>query len=113
MSVVEENVSSATWLPRMADFEVYNRLVEDCSTPMTPESIDDGCVGTGISVLGDRTNVPENMPMTPVVHRKSPIDGTRRSTRKSRTSNKNGNAASPIDPDILPYKPRKSKYDIH
>lgn len=112
-------MSSATWLPRIADFEGYTHLLGDtagcaadsppldCSTPMTDE--DAGQIG----ILEDRTdatNVPENSPTTPLVHRKPPMDGTRKSGRKSKTTARMGQGEIPVE--APPYRPRKSKYDL-
>lgn len=118
MPTVEEHVSNAPWLPRVADFEPYNRLLEDRSlgSPISPDctSPADFVYTPPENVLGERTNglnVPENTPSTPVARRKAPIDGTRKSTRKLKPSTLGGMATtSPVE--IPPYKPRKSKYDI-
>ena len=117
MHVVEENVSSATWLPRVSDFEGYTRLFEDpsppspeCVTPMTDESD----VLSQMRILEDKingTNVPENSPSTPLVHRKPPVDGTRKSARKSKPpASVDQGGESPAE--TPPYKPRRSKYDL-
>jgi len=114
MSVVEENVSAASWLPRVNDFEAYSPLLEegggmatsDCGSPM---------VGTPThSVLVDLvngTNVPENCPSTPVLHRKPPIDTTRKSTRKTKLAPR-AETSTENSFETPPYKPRRSKYDV-
>lgn len=113
MPVVEEHVSAATWLPRMADFEGYARLFDDtsteCASPMedyeTPTQ----------TILADRinaTNVLENRPSTPVVHRKPPIDGTRKSGRKPKPSPARLEMEGKSPAETPTYKPRKSKYDV-
>jgi len=112
MPVVEENVGAATWLPRFADFEGYTHLFDDTSTECTSPM--ETCETPTHTILADRinaTNVSENTPETPVLHRKPPIDGTRKSGRKSKPS-----ARLEIGADSLvetpTYKPRRSKYDI-
>jgi hypothetical protein len=117
MPVVEEHVGTATWLPRVADFEGYTHILDDMSTSSASECASppmESCE-TPMShvVLTDRTigmNVLENnkTPSTPVVHRKPPIDGSRKSGRKPKPP-----ARMEMDVDAIPpYKPRKSKYDI-
>jgi hypothetical protein len=137
MPVVEENVRSASWLPRVADFKEYNRLFEDtpsvspgCHSPMMMMmmedcSMDSGSPGAaGQGILGDRTNMLEQqqqkIPLTPVVHRKTPINvQPRKSARKPKptptrsTTDGNNNKAASTSPSETPtYKPRRSKYDI-
>jgi hypothetical protein len=118
MPVVEEHVSAATWLPRMADFEGYTHLLDDMSTSSASECASppmECCDAPMLHVaLTDRTNgtnVPENSttPSTPVVHRKPPpSDGPRKSERKPKPP-----ARMEMDVDATPpYKPRKSKYDV-
>ena len=114
MSVVEENVSAATWLPRVVDFEAYSPLLDeaggmatsDCGSPM---------VGTPTyNVLLDLvngTNVPENCPSTPVLQRKPPIDATRKSTRKTKLATR-AETSTENSFETPPYKPRRSKYDV-
>jgi hypothetical protein len=113
MPTVEEHVGNAPWLPRVADFESYNRLFDDGDV-VSPESASPmDFVSTPQSVLAERTNglnVPENTPSTPVVHRKPPIDGTRKSARKLKPTVRIS-GTSPIE-STPTYKPRKSKYDI-
>ena len=124
MPEVEESVSTATWLPRLADFE-YNigigdgfRLFEETPptpmsptpgpvTPHTPMQMDD----IEKSVLGERSTALGNVPMpeTPVVQRKQSGDGTRKSARKTKTPKR---LESDLQAEIN-YRPRKSKYDIH
>lgn len=116
MPVAEENVSTATWLPRFVDFEAYSPLLEegggmassDCGSPMM------GTPMSSSSVLVDLvngTNVPEHCPSTPVLHRKPPIDATRKSTRKTKLAP--GRRASEDNSfETPPYKPRRSKYDV-
>lgn len=116
MSLVEENVSAATWLPRMADFEGYAHLLEErmVTTSMSPACLSpmtDTVATPTEMVLGDRTNVPESAPSTPTPLRKPPIDTSRKSNGKPKPA-----ARSEIQdesPATTPYKPRKSKYDIH
>jgi hypothetical protein len=112
MPVVEEHVSAATWLPRFADFEGYTNLLDDTSTECTSPM--ETCETSTHTILADRinaTNVPENTPETPVLHRKSPSDGTRKSGRKPKPSVRlEMEADSPVETPT--YKPRRSKYDI-
>jgi hypothetical protein len=114
---------SASWLPRMADFEAYNRLLDNkVSTAATPESVaSPACEEMGgvqpTTILGDRKNETNvSRPSTPLVLRKVPTDGTRRSARKSILARKLETATSPDaqSPSLTlpPYKPRRSKYDI-
>jgi hypothetical protein len=112
MAVVEQNVGQAPWLPRMADFEAYNGLFEDYPTPgMSPTPPLDEPVSQPVpTVLTERTNgnnvpVSESAPTTPRAQRK--VDGNRRSLRKSKKVSVDG-----VEPEVVPYKPRRSKYDI-
>ena len=119
MPVVEENVSSATWLPRMADFEGYAPLFKEgvlnLASPSCESPMEDFIDAANYSILADRihgTTVPEASSATPVVLRKPPNDGTRKSARKSKSlARPETGGESPVtDP---PYKPRRSKYDVH
>jgi hypothetical protein len=125
MPVVEESVRAASWLPRVADFKEYNRLLEEggmsqgCASPMMEDGVSAAysSPSTGQQILGDRTNIPEQMtPSTPVVRRKMPIDGTRKSARKAKPSARstevNLSAGSTSPSETPTYKPRRSKYDI-
>ena len=118
MSVVEESVSNATWLPRVADFEGYVRLFDDGSGS---NSVPQSPMGSESMILVDKmneTNVSESTSKTgtktPVVHRKPPISdqaGTRKSARKSKRNS--GRLDDWLKELATPtYKPRKSKYDI-
>jgi len=114
MSVVEENVSAATWLPRVGDFEAYSPLLEegggmatsDCGSPMVATPTHSVLVD-----LVNGTNVPENCPSTPVLHRKPPIDTTRKSTRKTKLAAR-AETSTENSFETPPYKPRRSKYDV-
>jgi len=118
MPAVEESVSSASWLPRVADFKEYRQLFEPPKSPVNDSPMED-CRASSSSpdqfILGDRTNMLQQTSSTPVVHRKVPIDGPRKSARKSRplsrstVVNTSGGESPPKTPE---YKPRKSKYDI-
>ena len=112
MPVIEEHVSTATWLPRLADFEGCPKSLDDtstvpsdCATPM------ESCkIPTSYLALTDRTNgtnVLENndTPSTPVLHRKT---GTRKSQRKKLSA---GRLEMDIE-EAPTYKPRRRKYDI-
>jgi hypothetical protein len=132
MSVVEESVRSASWLPRVADFKEYNRLFEEeghlspagCDSPMMmdesgPISSSSSCSPAQGGILGDRTNMlEETAPSTPVVQRKMAISNTgpRKSARKTKPSARsaevNKSAATTSPSETPPYKPRRSKYDI-
>lgn len=119
MPVVEESVSSASWLPRVADFKEYTRLFDEApSSPVCDSPMED-CRTTSSPtdqvILGDRTNMPEQSSSTPVVHRKVPIDGPRKSARKPKLASRStavNTSASASPPETPQYKPRKSKYDI-
>jgi hypothetical protein len=129
MSVVEESVRSASWLPRVADFKEYNRLFEEeghlsptgCESPMMtdeggPTSSSSSCSPAQGGILGDRTNMLEEMvPSTPVVQRKLAISNTgpRKSARKTKPSARSAEVNKSASPtETPPYKPRRSKYDI-
>src|SRR5579859_2160805 len=80
MPIVEESVSTTSWLPRVADFKEYNRLFEEgqmspagCASPTIEEGYATSpSESPGQGILGDRTNVFEpRAPSTPVVHRKT------------------------------------------
>ena len=117
MPIVEEQVSCATWLPRVGDFESYTRLFDDTSTSSDCASPMETCEASAYAaaVLADRVNVNDisehNTPSTPVVHRKPPIDGPRKSGRKPKLparleTGEDSLVATPT------YKPRRSKYDV-
>ena len=113
--MVEENVAQAPWLPRLADFEGYSQF-EDCSTPMSSSSAGENSITqSSQSVLGEKMNgmnvpAPGNAPMDATPELKTSVEKTRRSFRKPRQSR---NSVNLEDPDYVPYKPRKSKYDIN
>jgi hypothetical protein len=112
MPLVEESVSTATWLPRVGDFEGYIHLFDDDSAPSpgSPSPMDD--VSNALADRKNAANLPEAKVTTPVEHRKSLSDGPRKSTRKSKPtaarleSDWSNGLATPT------YKPRKSKYDV-
>ena len=106
----EESVSTASWLPRMADFEAYGRCFDDgsgnTSVPQSPME-DVVSMSTTQLALADRkngTNVPEGSGVTrKSIHRKSQqIDGTRKSARKSKPSaaRLESGYLSDLNPDI-------------
>jgi hypothetical protein len=117
MPLVEKNVSAATWLPRMADFEGYAHLLEErpAATYMSPSCLSPMTDTTETPmeiVLGDRTNVPENTPSTPTTNRKPPINSPRKSGRKPKPAVQSDvQDESPVTTPT--YKPRRSKYDIY
>jgi hypothetical protein len=115
MQSIEESMSTATWLPRLADFEYTNiGLFEE--TPLTPKSPDIGpstpMEDVEKGVLEERSSTAENVPepQTPVVQRKTKKgDGTRKSARKTRSPKR---LEKESESHEITYRPRKSKYDI-
>jgi len=113
MGMVTERMQGAEWLPRIADFEAYSRMVIDDGKPLSPK---DSALSPGTetsatpasmaeAVLGDRTNVPEN-------DSKPPID-KRKSKRRSRAADRSESSGRHSPDGVRAYKPRKSKYDVH
>jgi hypothetical protein len=119
-------VRSASWLPRLADFEGHTRLFDNPLAAPSPEAgaspmYVEEMGGMATTVLRDRkngngTNVSQTAASTPVVLRKSPTDGTRKSARRPKPRLETGmtptaTADSPVA-TLAPYKPRRSKYDV-
>ena len=110
MPSVEESMSTATWLPRMADFAGYTPPFDDAAPSFERPPLD---MSTP-TVLMDRMNgssLPGIPASTPLVH-KPQIDGTRKSTRKSKRSASIDVIVETPEAARSTYKPRKSKYDI-
>jgi hypothetical protein len=117
MQVVEENVSSATWLPRIADFEGYTNLLDDESHSGVEEGAHETVETSTETVMGggriSGNNVSEQSILTPVLHHKTPTaDGRRKSARKSRSLAHAETAIESPGASTPTYKPRKSKYDV-
>ena len=115
IGIVTENMQGAIWLPRFADFEAYTQMaLDDCKSSMSPadsalsprtETSETPASSVEV-VLGDRTNVP-GLDVKP-----PPID-KRRAKPRSKASARSESVGRPNPDDVMPYRPRKSKYDVH
>jgi hypothetical protein len=112
--MVEESVSQATWLPRVADFEGYTHLFDEgCYSPQSPGEME---VAEGVLMEKmNETNVSDELRSaraTPVSPRKRTSDGTRKSARKSKPTMARLEGDLMKELETPTYKPRKSKYDV-